>query len=169
MNNDLNQNYYRELIAKYDYLEKIIKLHNWIVGGNIYQNIESSNISMAFKNEILNPQNDVNSQNYIGLMYISDYGYAAFNNSFFNQNLYDYSQDIIKNNNWLFNNLNNIEWTITPRTNSAKSYFVDIDGKIYDDGIANIGEIRPCFYLTSNSQISSGIGKKEEPYRLYIE
>ena len=54
----------------------------WKVGGNLYSNIAGSIPSVAYQNEIVNPATNStdNATEYnakIGLMYISDYGFAA--------------------------------------------------------------------------------------------
>lgn len=53
----------------------------------------------------------------IGLIYPSDYGYAADLSSC-TQNLYNYDNTSCKNSDWMYNGV--IQWTITQ--NSARSY-----------------------------------------------
>ena len=102
----------------------------------------------------------------IGLMYSSDYGYAAGNNCFLNTNLdiYDlYCKDI----NWLYNS-QNFQWFIT----STYTY----QGYAYctynDEGIrvliclksSTVAFVSPTFYLTSSTLITSGDGSIDNPY-----
>ena len=102
----------------------------------------------------------------IGLMYSSDYGYAAGNNCFLNTNLdiYDlYCKDI----NWLYNS-QNFQWFITS-TYTYQSYAYCTYN---DEGIrvliclksSIVAFVSPTFYLTSSTLITSGDGSIDNPY-----
>ena len=54
-----------------------IDLTVWIIGGNTTKLIRSSNAKSVFQNEIINPAEMITYQDEIGLMYVSDYMYAA--------------------------------------------------------------------------------------------
>ena len=99
----------------------------------------------------------------IGLMYVSDYGYAASNSSWTTE-LFYYGN--VVNNNWLY--LGSVEWTITRRTDtSIHAFSVLVNGS----ALANISvireyAIRPCFYLTSDVIYVGGTGTKSDPIKL---
>ena len=114
--------------------------------------------------------NGSNSNNFIGklgLMYASDYGYAASDECI--QNLYSYDNATCENNNWLFKGNN--EW-ILPQgvSNSLSAFNVNSGGRVYNDGAVSGGQsgVRPVLYLTSNVQITSGTGTSTDPYKLSI-
>ena len=99
----------------------------------------------------------------IGLMYPSDYGYAASPENW-TTDLLSYNSE---NNNWMYMGL--IEWTITPY--SSYSYYVF---RLYLNGnLSNINaysgySARPVFYLKSSVELSGGIGTSSDPYRLAV-
>ena len=107
----------------------------------------------------------------VGLMYPSDYGYAAGNTCVTGTTPSHYMNGC-KNNDWLWiANSNNYsskyEWLITPGTGSTSAVFmVDSDGDAsisYSDGVSSV---RPVFYLTSSASISDGEGTSTNPYIL---
>ena len=104
----------------------------------------------------------------VGLMYSSDYGYAAGNNCFLNTNLdiYDlYCKDI----NWLYNS-QNFQWFIT----STYTYQDYAYCTYNDEGIkvliclksTTLAFVKPTFYLTSTTSIIDGDGSLNNPYIL---
>ncbi len=114
------------------------------------------------------PTSDVGT---IGLMYPSDYGYAAspdyWSYPFYSSSggSYDYRAAI--NSNWLY--LGSNEWTITPL--SADRTFVirvDYNGYLYYNGAYYGFAVRPVFYLKSNVVITDGDGSSTNPFKLSI-
>ena len=102
----------------------------------------------------------------IGLMYVSDYGYAASQNSW-STNMYSYGNNSIKKNNWLYMGMH--EWTISPISTSTSSvYYINADGRVVDDGGVNnsYANVRPCFYLKPEVTYISGNGSKNSPFRI---
>ena len=92
----------------------MIKIHAWIVGGNTHLNISTS-VTNAYRNELVNPAELTTYNAKIGLMYVSDYGYAASSN-YWTRALYDYNY--VSVNNWMYMGLS--EWTITRRSDTSK-------------------------------------------------
>ena len=102
----------------------------------------------------------------IGLIYASDYGFAAAPSAW-TANLNTYSGKAIKNVNWMYMGLE--EWIITPF--SSISYHVLI---LDDDGILTglsarygIGG-RPVLYLKSSALYAGGTGTKDSPITLGV-
>ena len=110
------------------------------------------------------PENANGNSTKIGLMYPSDYGYAAYSDAWA-ANLDSYDSSIIKGNNWLYMGLN--EWTITPDlSNSYDVFELNYYGPLVWMN-AYIGRsVRPVFYLKSNISYASGNGTKSNPYRI---
>ena len=102
----------------------------------------------------------------IGLMYPSDYGYAASPDAWAT-NLYDYDSSTITSNNWMYMGLN--EWTITPNSSYSRSvFYVNSRGSL-SSNIASYGNsARPVFYLESNVALQGGNGTSSDPYRLAV-
>lgn len=62
------------------------------------------------------------------------------------------------------------EWFISPERNSDSycSWYIFRSGGTSYAVINVIKSLRPAFYLKANTQYKSGIGTKENPYRLFI-
>ena len=111
-----------------------------------------------------NPNNLVGK---LGLMYASDYGYAASDEC--TQTLYNYNNTTCTNNNWLFKSNN--EW-ILPQNAS------DSGGVFYSGGGGGVlcnyraggwqFAVRPGLYLKSSVQIIGGSGTSTDPYVIGI-
>ena len=109
---------------------------------------------------------------YVGLMYPSDYGYAAGNSCVTGTDLYNYGRGC-KNKDWLWmttssDYTNGVEWLMSP--DSGNSYTVFrvlsagyVDG--YNRSNSNFSA-RPTFFLTSSVSITSGKGTSVAPYIL---
>ena len=142
----------------------------WKVGGNTGVNIEQQPAKTAYQNEIVNPVTTNSTDNKteysakIGLMYVSDYGFAAAPSAW-TTILNNYHRKAIKNVNWMYMGL--LEWTISRYANIA--YFVVY---VYDTGgVVNFNAynacgVRPVFYLSSSVAYVSGDGTQNLPIRI---
>jgi len=102
----------------------------------------------------------------VGLVYPSDYGYAASGNSCLSTSLNNYNVSCM-NTDWLFNSSN--QWTITPNgTYAYRVFILQSTGSLYRADFVSVTNtnIRPSVYLKSNVSISSGNGSSENPYKL---
>ena len=144
----------------------------WYLGGltsngNIAKSFytgERNNAGYGSNPTTYGPTNANGSSTKIGLMYVSDYGYAAYPDAWVT-NLVSYSSSTIKQNNWLYMGL--YEWTITPYSSSSLSVFLLSSSGRLDGSNANIGySVRPVFYLKSNISYASGNGTKDSPFRI---
>ncbi len=101
----------------------------------------------------------------IGLMYVSDYGFAASPSAWLTV-MYLYNSAL--NTNWLYMGL--LEWTVSRSTRSNDmAFFVNSNGVIGGYGVSNsytVLAIRPCFYLNSNVTYVSGSGTQSDPIRI---
>ena len=100
----------------------------------------------------------------VGLMYPSDYGYAAGNSCVSGTKLYDYDGGCI-NKDWIYNS-NTDWWLMTPGSDSSGSVLnVYYDGLVYrycNPALA----VSPVFYLTPGVSITEGDGTSAAPYIL---
>ena len=100
---------------------------------------------------------------YVGLMYPSDYGYAAGNSCVTGTDPYNYAEGC-KNKDWLYNS-NIIQWLMSPDSgNSYNVFYVFRDGFVDRVSSYVALAVRPSFYLTSSTLITSGDGSIDNPY-----
>ena len=161
---NLNKNFITNIGA--DWAAKIADT-TWKVGGNTYANIANQPAKTAYQNEIVNPvtTNSTDSATEysakIGLMYASDYGFAAAPSAWATQ-LSSYNGEAIKNVNWMYMGL--YEWTIS--RNAGYAFFVFL---VDDTGFVNYYcatyacGVRPVFYLSSSVNYVSGSGTAADP------
>ena len=140
----------------------------WKVGGNTHVNIAMTIPSVAYQNEIVNPDatnstdNATEYQAKIGLMYVSDYGFAA-SPSAWTRELYYYWQEDITSKNWMY--MGFPEWTISRW--SDYSYSVFNVGSAGDLGnsltVPSRYAGRASFNLVSSITYKSGLGTMSDP------
>ena len=159
---NLNTNYWNYLGATW---QNLIVETTWHLGG-----ITSSGTAKAFydgeRNNAGYGSNPTTYRDEIGLMYPSDYGYAASPDAWTND-LYDYDNSTITASNWLYMGL--VEWTIIPNSSYSRSvFYVFYRGRL-NTSFANFGcAARPVFYLKSNVALQGGTGTSSDPYRLAV-
>ena len=140
----------------------------WKVGGNTDANIQKQPAKTTYQNEVVKPVPGSTSSNgetehpaKIGLMYLSDYGFAAAPSAW-TTNLYDYDGAAIKNVNWMF--LGATEWTISRIADySGGAFCVNCVGGVDFDDVYNYYAVRPVFYLSSSVNYASGSGSAADP------
>ncbi len=101
----------------------------------------------------------------IGLMYPSDYGYAAdFTKC--SQKLYNYSDSDCYTNDWLYNSY--VEWLLTPNSSINQVYAVNYASLTHNGNGVHHGflQVRPTLFLNSDVEIVSGSGSSLDPYKL---
>ena len=162
---NLNTNFITNIGA--DWAAKIAET-TWKVGGNTGANIYDQPAKTAYQNEIVNPvttNSQDNKTEYsakIGLMYSSDYGFAA-DPSAWTTNLIDYDGTAIKSVNWMYMGLS--EWTISRLAdNSSSALNVYNTGHVGNGGVGDFAYgARPVFSLTSSVNYVSGSGSASDP------
>ena len=140
----------------------------WKVGGNTWSNIGEQLAKTAYQNEVVNPVPGSTSSNgeteysaKIGLMYASDYGFAAAPSAWTTQ-LSFYNDAAIRSANWMY--LGSYEWTISRRADYAYLVFiVDNTGDLVDNRAGDAYGVRPVFYLSSSVNYASGSGSATDP------
>ena len=101
--------------------------------------------------------------NYVGLMYTSDYGYASKTSVWAMTMFNNFVR--VSGSDWLYNGLP--EWTITPYSSSANSANEMYgSGSLNGNPVDNSFAIRPVFYLKPDVEVASGSGTKSDPYYL---
>ena len=107
---------------------------------------------------------------YVGLMYPSDYGYAAGNTCVTGTAPYNYDE-VCKNKDWLWMTTSSdytggAEWLMSPSSgNSYYAFNVYSSGRVYgNDSVYGALSARPTFFLNSSVSITSGTGTSTDPY-----
>ena len=166
---NLNTNFITNIGA--DWAAKIVET-TWKVGGNTWANIGTQPAKTAYQNEIVNPvttNSQDNKTEYsakIGLMYVSDYMYAAPQDKW---TLVGYNSDASKDYraatsvNWMYMGL--YEWTISRNADYSDYAFSVINtGNVNDYSVGyNAYGVRPVFYLSSSVNYASGSGTAADP------
>ena len=138
----------------------------WKVGGGDFRSFVPK---IVYQNEVVNPQagqysatNETEYSAKIGLMYVSDYGFAAIPDAW-TLTMGSYNNLTATNNNWIY--IGDGDWTITPMTT-----MVDYVNVISSDGQIVIGFVgmdsfgaRLVFNLDTSIEYVSGAGTQNDP------
>ena len=161
---NLNKNFITNIGA--DWAAKIADT-TWKVGGNTGANIYSQPAKTAYQNEIVSPVTTNTTDNAttfsakVGLMYASDYGFAAAPSAW-TANLSSYNGEAIKNVNWMYMGL--VEWTISRIAYDAYNvFYVTNTGYVYYLNARSAYGVRPVFYLSSSVNYASRSGTAADP------
>ena len=163
---NLNTNYINNIGSEW---ANKITTTTWKVGGNKFANIGSSVPSIAYQNEIVSPSENTPYDAKIGLMYASDYGFAAspsaWTTTLFKYNGNDANGTSIKTINWMY--MGHVEWTISRNSDDSRYAFgVADDGRVSDGGVVGRFGVRPSFNLSSSTTYVSGLGSMSDPVRV---
>ena len=169
---NLNTNFITNIGAEW---ANKIDMTTWKVGGNTWANIGTQSAKTAYQNEIVNPvatNTTDGATEYsakIGLMYVSDYMYAAPQDKW---TLVGYNSDASKNYraatsvNWMYMGLR--EFTISRYADSSYfAFLVKEDGSVDFNYVGNSAwAVRPVFSLSSSVTYVSGDGTQNSPIRI---
>ena len=165
---DLNTYLNGKYLASLGTLADKIATTTWKVGGGIYSNVATSVPKTAYKNELGVNSSTTTYDAKIGLMYVSDYYYAASPSAWTlvgdnSDSTKDYRA--AKNLNWLC--LDSAEWTISRNSDNSERVF-------YAGGVGQVGDYyasayvpwRPSFSLLTSITYVSGSGTQSDPIRI---
>ena len=140
--------------------------HSWKVGGMSSSN-GTNTPRTAYNYEVGSNSSSTTWSGKIGLMYVSDYGFAA-GNSNWGTNLISYDSTAVRNNNWMY--MGATEWTIFRSLDySSLAFIVNHTGNVNQGGVhLSYGAVRPVFYLNSSTEYSSGSGTESDPIRIVV-
>ena len=123
----------------------------------------------AYQYEVGSSASTTTNDAKIGLMYVSDYGFAA-SPSAWTTNLYNYDGSdangtSIKTKNWLY--LGSYEWTISRVSDyTDDAFIVNYIGDVRDSHVFISNGVRPSFNLESSVKYVSGSGSMSDPVRV---
>ena len=148
----------------------------WKVGGNTSANISEVIPSVSYQNEIANPASDTIYEAKIGLMYLSEYGFAAAPAAWetpisnygaqFISGIIQFGGIAKEGINWMFSSAVD-EWTI--------SRVSDVSGDVFcKSSVGGMGtchcyfyyQVRPVFNLVDTILYLSGTGTSSDPIRI---
>ena len=166
---NLNTNFITNIGA--DWAAKIVET-TWKVGGNTWANIAYQPAKTAYQNEIVNPvttNSQDNKTEYsakIGLMYVSDYMYAAPQDKWTlvgRSGVASKDYRAATSVNWMYMGLH--EWTVSRYADiSNGAFFVDSAGSVNYSSVGdNALGARPVFNLSSSVNYVSGSGTAADP------
>ena len=178
---NLNTNYLTYLDVKDSKWKNMIADTTWYVGGMTESKGRYSNAKIAYDSEVgINKDASTTVTSKIGLMYVSDYYFAAnkdywtlpgydqngtFDNATNTWTGDDYSKAY--NDNWMSTGL--FEWTLSRDSKgSYRAFRVYVEGRVVMDRVDSMNVLRPTFFLTSSVQYASGDGSISNPIRLKI-
>ena len=177
---NLNKNFLTYLDGKNAKWKTMIADTTWYVGGMTETNGYSSNAKTAYNYEVgANKDATTTVTSKIGLMYVSDYYYAASKDywalpgykydSSNTDNCYGCTMDYraVTNDNWLYTGL--YEWPLSRASDrSGFAFSVRGGGNVVNGLVASdLGNaVRPSFNLTSSVKYESGDGTASSPIRL---
>ena len=165
---NLNTNYLSYLDSKNTKWKTMIADTTWYVGGMTKANGYNSNAKTAYNYEVGANKDGTTVNAKIGLMYVSDYGFAAAPSAW-TTILYNYDDATIINENWLYIGL--CELTISRRSDDSNLAFAvrdagDLGGGAVDSSYGSA--VRPSFSLLSSIKFTSGEGTAVNPIRVNL-
>ena len=160
---NLNTNYLNNIGTTWS---NMIENTTWKVSGHTTSDVTPKAMYTAEITNATKTYGPSNGTSKIGLMYASDYGFAAAPNAW-TTTLWNYNSSSIKSVNWMYMGLS--EWTITPLSSNSISVFIlGISGTLDGDS-ANYGNGgRPVLYLKASVAYAGGSGTKDSPITLVV-
>ncbi len=145
-----------------DYIDETSR--SYIANGTWYTGGVKNNRTLA---DFEDAERSASSLGYIGLMSVTDYGYASNNlNCERTTNLNASNNNACISNNYLFNS-STPQWTITLYSDNTEIVWrVSLGGNVNSTFAHTTNGVRPSLFLKSEVKITSGKGTETEPYRL---
>ena len=144
-------------------LAEKIATTTWKVGGGKTANINGVVPKTAYQYEVGSSASTTTYDAKIGLMYVSDYGFAA-DQSGWTTKLSSYNSN--KSKNWL-NTGRYIEWTLSRNSdNTSNAFGVNSTGYVDNYNVTKSYVVRPSFNLESSVKYVSGSGSMSDPVRV---
>ena len=165
---NLNTNYLNNIGTTWS---NLIEDATWKVSGLIPNGVTPS---VMYTTEITNATKTYgpsDGTSKIGLVYASDYGFAAspsaWTKTLFKYNGNDANGTSIITINWMY--MGYSEWTISPYSSGQSLVFVlNRDGSVYDINAHSGSGSRPVMYLKTSVLYAGGLGTKDSPITLVV-
>ena len=147
-----------------DTYRPMIENVTWYLGGHSTYSATAEAFYGDERGDTVYSGNPISTTGYIGLMYVSDYGYSVLASSCARTtNLDDYNTTTCAGQSWLYGQ--GYERTITPESSNASSIFMVSTGGGLHGAYPRIGyATRPVLYLDSSVYVIDGNGSQSDPY-----
>ena len=160
---NLNTNFINNIGVEWS--NKIVTT-TWKVGGNTWANVGTSVPKTSYQNEIVAPAENTTYDAKIGLMYVTDYGFAAspsaWTTTLNNYDGNDAKGTSIKTINWMY--MGYYDWMISRGSdNSFNAFVVGRAGFVSNYSVCDNNGVRPSFNLSSSITYVSGSGSAVDP------
>ena len=160
---NLNTNYLNNIGSTWS---NMIENTTWKVSGHTTIVIAPKAMYTAEITNATKTYGPSNGTSKIGLMYVSDYGFAAAPSAW-TAYLSTYDDEAIKNVNWMYMGL--FEWTMSPYSSSSAHVFHLIgNGSLYNNSASDGDGTRPVLYLKASALYAGGTGTKDSPITIVV-
>ncbi len=160
---NLNKNYLNNIGTTWS---NLIEDTTWKVGGIVSNDATPKARYTAEITKATKTYGPENGTSKIGLMYASDYGFAAAPSAW-TTSLYSYDSSAITAVNWMYMGL--IEWTISPDSAGIVTVFYASHNGYLSTSHANYSDgARPVLYLKASVAYAGGSGTKDSPITLVV-
>ena len=163
---NLNTNYLNNIGTTWS---NLIEDTTWKVSGHTTVEVTPKAMYTAEITNATKTYGPENGTSKIGLMYVSDYGFAAAPSAWTRKFSYDsgngYGNAAVTSVNWMYMGLN--EWTISRSADYSDFAFRVAYGGSVDSSYVNCNyAVRPSFYLLSSVIYAGGTGTTLDPIRI---
>ena len=165
---NLNTNYLNNIGTTWS---NLIEDATWKVSGHSTRSVTPSEMYTAEITNATKTYGPIDGTSKIGLVYASDYGFAA-SPSAWTTTLHKYGgNDVngtsIKTINWMY--IGHNDWTISPNSSNSNNVFLLFYlGRVDNGGAFNGCGSRPVLYLKSSVLYDGGSGTKDSPITLVV-
>ena len=157
---NLNTNYLNNIGTTWS---NLIEDATWKVSGHSTRSVTPSEMYTAEITNATKTYGPSDGTSKIGLMYVSDYGFAA-SPSAWTIKMSSYDNSSI---NWMY--MGNYEWTISPYSSNSFSVFTLNDrGDVNNFAAGADYGSRPVLYLKASVLYAGGLGTKDSPITLVV-
>ena len=165
---NLNTNYLNNIDTTWS---NLIEDATWKVSGHSTRSVTPSEMYTAEITNATKTYGPSDGTSKIGLMYVSDYGFAAspsaWTETLANYDGNDANGTLIKTINWMY--MGNYEWTISPYSSNSFSVFTLNDrGDVNNFAAGADYGSRPVLYLKASVLYAGGLGTKDSPITLVV-
>ena len=160
---NLNTNYLNNIGTAWS---NLIESATWKVSGHTTNAVTPKAMYTAEITNATKTYGPSNGTSKIGLMYASDYGFAAAPSAW-TSNISSYNSSTITSVNWMYMGL--YDWTMTPCSSSSDGvFFLGYNGSLNTSGASYGTGVRPVLYLKASALYAGGSGTKESPITLVV-
>ena len=158
---NLNKNYLNNIGTTWS---NLIEDTTWKVSGHTTDIVTPKAMFTAEITNATKTYGPENGTSKIGLMYASDYGFAAAPSAW-TTNLHSYNSSSITSVNWMNINMKIYEWTITPYSSYSDVVFLLTNsGNLFSSVASGRNYVsRPVLYLKASVNYVSGSGTAADP------